>query len=297
MDGPFHEGERFVQRLAGELEEADMNGSMIGSLVPNGAVRFLEALPMVVLASSDREGATWASLVFGEPGFLRTETRAELLVDLDRALVDVEDPFWKSALEHPAVGALAIDLATRKRLRVNGDATVGPKELRIDVREAYPNCPKYIQRRRPAEPTFRPPRSPRQGNAVDEELAHLIGGCDTLFVASHHAERGADVSHRGGSSGFVRVLNEHTLRVPDYAGNGMFNTLGNLALDPRAGVTFVDFAQGLCLQASGRAQLIWDADEVETRRAWDFTLDCYRLTSLPNGLAWSEPEPSPYNPG
>jgi predicted pyridoxine 5'-phosphate oxidase superfamily flavin-nucleotide-binding protein len=72
----------------------------------------------------------------------------------------------------------------------------------------------------------------------------LIREADTFFIASSHRDGGADASHRGGNPGFVHVLNETKLIWPDYSGNGMFQTLGNLAIDPRAGLLFMDFESG-----------------------------------------------------
>ena len=57
---------------------------------------------------------------------------------------------------------------------------------------------------------------------------------DVLFIATAHATRGADASHRGGNPGFIEVLDGKTVRIPDYAGNSMFNTLGNLVVNPAA---------------------------------------------------------------
>jgi len=61
-----------------------------------------------------------------------------------------------------------------------------------------------------------------------------------------------DASHRGGEPGFVQVLDDNHLLWPDYAGNNHFNTLGNLLVDSRVGLLFVDFAGGHLLQLSGR---------------------------------------------
>ena len=87
-----------------------------------------------------------------------------------------------------------------------------------------------------------------------------------LYAANHgiataHPERGADASHRGGNPGFVRIVDAHTLLIPDYAGNTMFLTLGNIQANPRAGLLFVDFASGSLLQLSGTAEIGWDSAE------------------------------------
>ena len=66
-----------------------------------------------------------------------------------------------------------------------------------------------------------------------------------------------DASHRGGNPGFVKVTEPARLIFPDYAGNNHFNTLGNLVLDPRAGLLFVDFEHGDLLQLTGRVAIDW----------------------------------------
>jgi hypothetical protein len=74
-----------------------------------------------------------------------------------------------------------------------------------------------------------------------------------------------DVSHRGGKPGFVRVDidgGRGVLTIPDFRGNFMFNTLGNLAADPRAGLLLVGFEHGGTLQLSGRARIEWDQSAV-----------------------------------
>ena len=75
---------------------------------------------------------------------------------------------------------------------------------------------------------------------------------------------GADVSHRGGEPGFVRVAAPYRVLIPDYSGNMMFNTLGNLAADPRVGVLVIDFDSGATLQISGRATIVWERAAVAT---------------------------------
>src|SRR4030095_12436506 len=96
---------------------------------------------------------------------------------------------------------------------------------------------------------------------------------DTLFIASVHADAGADASHRGGQPGFVRVLDERRLLIPDYAGNTMFQTLGNIAADPRVGLLFVDFDTGATLQLTGRARILWEPEALAPLRGADRALE------------------------
>ena len=86
----------------------------------------------------------------------------------------------------------------------------------------------------------------------------LIRSADTFFLGTTHPERGNDASHRGGPAGFVRA-DPQTVDWPDYPGNNMFNSLGNLAVDPTAALLFIDFASGCTLQLSGSAYVGWHA--------------------------------------
>src|SRR6266487_5838449 len=95
---------------------------------------------------------------------------------------------------------------------------------------------------------------------LDFSEAHRqwIERADTFFIGSVHEQAGMDCSHRGGNPGFVRVKDELRVVFADYSGNNMFQTLGNLSLDSRAALIFLDFETGGTLQASGRAKIIWD---------------------------------------
>ena len=149
------------------------------------------------------------------------------------------------------VGLLVIDPATRRRLRLNGRAHGDT----IELSRVYGNCPKYIHAR--AVTFARGTAWSREGPALDAAHREWIRAADTFFLASRHPAEGADASHRGGPPGFVEVVDTRTLRFPDFAGNNMFNTLGNLLADARCGLLFPDFATGGTLQVSGRAEIAW----------------------------------------
>ena len=85
----------------------------------------------------------------------------------------------------------------------------------------------------------------------------LIRSADTFFLGTTHPERGNDASHRGGPAGFVHV-DHNTVEWPDYPGNNMFNSFGNLEIDPTAALLFIDFDSGRTLQLSGRAVVDWE---------------------------------------
>lgn len=306
IEAPFHEGELSVQARVGVLEEGRRNGAAIADSIIKGALKFIAQQPMAVIGSVDYERAVWASVLFGRPGFLQPEDDRAVLIDLTHAQHNPHDALWENIERDPRIGMLIIEFATRRRLRINGRVSrVNENQIRLDVDEAYPNCPKYIQRRRLVsdwKPLADKTRAePRRGRALMPQHQSLFASADTLFVASANPNGGVDASHRGGNPGFVRVLTETTLRIPDYVGNSMFNTLGNFVLHPHAGLALLDFNHGRILQLIGRPVIQWDADDAVnetggTNRYWDFQIEQWLETELPYEIQWELLEHSPMNP-
>ncbi len=260
----YHEGELLVQERTGQEVQAEQSGGVISERVIPGAIPFISQQQMVVLGSVDADQNVGASVLFGRPGFISAVNDRTVDVDLSQAGYDEHDPLWANIAGDPRVGMLVIELATRRRLRVNGNLKRADDErLRLDVMEAYPNCPKYIQRRHIANVSLGD--SPKEiqscaGDILTPSQRQSIAEAHTCFVASAHPERGVDASHRGGNPGFVEVLNERTLRIPDYAGNGMFNTLGNFVANPRAGLLFIDFDTNQTLQLVGKPEIRFELE-------------------------------------
>lgn len=306
VESPFHEGERAVQETAGEAAQGARSGGVIADSIIPGALPFIEKQRMVIVGSVDPAGDVWASIILGESGFIRTADSRTIELDPARVHQNPHDPLWANIEQDPRAGLLLIELATRRRLRVNGRfERIDRERLRLHVEEAYPNCPKYIQRRHLIAVTPAPGEAgtvPRTGGGLDAALEGLIGAADTLFVASVASSGGVDVSHRGGNPGFVRIVDERTLRIPDYPGNSMFNTLGNFAANPQAGLLFLDFEQSRVVQLIGRPEIRWDLDEAPeetggTGRSWDFEVHRWLETMLPFQVEWEFLDYSPFNPG
>jgi uncharacterized protein len=291
--GPFHEGELRVQAATGEAEAADHNGGMVGDHLVAGARKFLEQQALLGLASVDAEGNVWASVLEGEPGFARAPDAERVVIDLTSVARDGQDPLWANAQVGSDVGILAIHPATRARYRVNGTVSARSEgSLELRVREAFGNCPKYITRRLyRTTGTMASGGDAAFGATLGAEQLELIERADTFFIASRHPARGVDVSHRGGPAGFVRPLDARTLRIPDYPGNSLFNTLGNLAVHPRAGLVFPDFGGGRVLQLTGRTVLRLDQPDSDgasrgTGRFWDFAVDRFIDSPSPSRRRW-----------
>ncbi|HVQ31938.1 MAG TPA: pyridoxamine 5'-phosphate oxidase family protein, partial [Vicinamibacteria bacterium] len=273
-DGPFHPGELAVQARAGVAEEAERVGRIIGDALPSAFHPFLAEQRMAIAASVDEGDRVWASLLTGSPGFLRALDEERVLVEGGFA---PEDPLLRNLAANPALGLLAIDLARRRRLRVNGRGVRDGTRIFLAVEQAYGNCQKYIKPRL-VEPVGDGGATMRRATFLDAGQREWIAGADCFFIASRHPERGADASHRGGGAGFVSVVGPGTLSFPDYPGNNMFNTLGNIEAQPKVGLLFLDFEKGGMLQLTGRASLEWKrgvpgAGAGERRAVVSFALD------------------------
>ena len=282
---PFHAGERALQERLGLAERMRGVGQrVIRPFMPEQHRQFFAQLPFIMVGAVDTMGRPWASMLVGEPGFMRSPHDRQLDIAA-RAIPG--DPIADALRIGAPLGFLGIELQTRRRNRVNGRLlAIGDAGLSFAVEQTVGNCPQYIQGRDfewVRDASDNRPRSTQQGNALDADALRLIGQADTLFVATQapataiEPARGADVSHRGGRAGFVKIEDDRTLLVPDFAGNNMFMTLGNLQLDARAGVLFIDFERGDLLSLTGRAKLVWDGDELKAfdgaERAWRFHVD------------------------
>lgn len=159
-----------------------------------------------------------------------------------------------------SLGLLAINFATRRRAKLKGTAEVtADGRVLMHTERVYALCPKYIQQRvpdRPPDDRVRAETTTEAHRLSDRQRAR-IAEADTFFLATCHDESGADASHRGGPPGFVTVKDDRTLQFPDYPGNNMFNSFGNLVVDPRAGLVFPDFETGGGLQMTGVAAVDW----------------------------------------
>ncbi|MGW4436840.1 pyridoxamine 5'-phosphate oxidase family protein [Streptomyces sp. NPDC004596] len=288
----YHAGSRAVQDLAGVRDRADHVGRSLTPDIKPVAAAFLELQPLLVVGAADpATGRVWASPVTGAPGFVRATGPRRMSVT---GGPPPADPL-AAALTAPGtpVGTIALDPRTRRRMRLNGRLRPTPRGFAVAAEQVFANCPKYIQRRETCERVQdRVPGTPRPLTALGDEQAALVAAADTFFLATVHTD-GADASHRGGNPGFVRVVSPRELAWPDYPGNAMFRSLGNLHADPRAGLLFLDWTTGTTLQLTGSARTGFGAGGERTVR---FTVTGAVHTPAALPLRWSAPEYSPANP-
>ncbi|MGI8716018.1 MAG: pyridoxamine 5'-phosphate oxidase family protein [Solirubrobacteraceae bacterium] len=263
----FHAGEREVQRRAGVADVALRvgRGALQTAIDPEFAV-FLAQRPFLVAAAQAPDGRLWASLLVGPPGFARVldSQHVSLL-----AQPTAGDPLAAALAAGPvAIGLLALDAATRSRIRLNGSATATDAGILVSIEEVFGNCTKYIAQRIAVQVIDggRPDPTRSTGSRLSEAQRAFVARTDTAFVASAHAARGADASHRGGRPGFLEVAGDgRRVLLPDYSGNRMFQTLGNLTVDPRIGLLVIDWDTGRTVQLAGTAEILWDGPEVDAR--------------------------------
>ena len=298
---PWHAGERQLQEKVGVGERMEVLGQkVIRDYMPDQHREFYHQLPFMIAGTVDGSGQPWATLIEGEEGFVTSPDPRRLSFDLAAMALDPLDPASSGLDAGDAIGLLGIELHTRRRNRINGQIRqASAQRLEIAVEHSYGNCPQYIQLRQ-----YR--RVPERGGErvdsteLDARPRALIEGADTFFVASYvehdDGRRSVDVSHRGGRAGFVRVEGKR-LTIPDYAGNLFFNTLGNLSVNPRAGLLFVDFATGDVLQLGGRAEIILDSPLIKAfegaERLWTFDVEQVVLRPAAISLRWAFEEYAP----
>ncbi|WP_454694163.1 pyridoxamine 5'-phosphate oxidase family protein [Achromobacter aegrifaciens] len=287
---PWHAGERLLQQRAGVAERMEVAGpKVIRDYMPDQHRIFFQQLPFVVAGAVDGQGDPWAGVLEGLPGFVSSSDPRSLRVS---AMPDADDPLLAGLGPDQQVGLLGIELHTRRRNRANGRiAAWDGKRFEVAVTQSFGNCPQYIQAREfqfSRSPALRFPGTPQERGGLDDAARALIARSDTFFVATYADEGGrrVDVSHRGGKPGFVRVDGD-VLTIPDFSGNRFFNTLGNIALNPRAGLLFIDFERGDVLQLTGAAEVVLDSPEIAqfdgAERLW--RVHARRVVRRPGALA------------
>ncbi len=214
IDSPYHAGEQAVQARAGVRERAERSGRrMIRDFMPDEHRELFEKLPYVVVGTLDARNRPWASMLVGAPGFMRTPDARTLEIG---ARPVPGDPLSANLAPGAPVAVLGIELATRRRNRMNGTVIAADGErFAVSVHQSFGNCPQYIQARTPeavGATASAPKPAQAEGALLSPAAEGLVHGADTFFIASaspaargQGAAEGVDVSHRGGKPGFVRV--------------------------------------------------------------------------------------------
>lgn len=209
-------------------------------------------------------------------------------------------------------GALS---ASEKSDETADDTSIGKAgsvQLVLKIEQSLGNCPKYLNKKViTARETLQPRLASTDINLCDEAV-DLIRKADMFFISSSHKFEDMDTNHRGGPPGFLRVHKPEpdsstgsVLVWPEYSGNNLYQTLGNLMSTPRAGLCIPDFLTGDVLYVTGDTEVLINeaANRViaKSKLAVQLTVTAARLVK--DGLGFrgkpvDDPTAgqSPYNP-
>ena len=119
-------------------------------------------------------------------------------------------------------------------------------------------------------------------NVIDAEDKAFIEGLDMFFLATADEQGYPNCSYKGGEPGFVRVLDEHTVAFPNYDGNGMYLSTGNVLANPNVGLLFISFERGRRLRLNGVASIEEDDELMESYPEAQFVVRVRARAVFPN---------------
>ncbi|QWX85182.1 pyridoxamine 5'-phosphate oxidase family protein [Cellulophaga sp. HaHaR_3_176] len=279
MSNIFHKGQLAVQKIAGEEEIAKKRIPMVLNSLHTRSIPFIEHQILAFPGSEDTDGNIWLSVLIGERGFITIPSVQEIKFDISKITSSREDIFFTNIKTNPTVGLLFHEAARRARYRAWGTARQEENQLCFDIKLGYPSCPKHIQREviETPEKVEAISSNYQNGTILGELENEWISNAHTFFIATQTKKGAIESSHRGGNPGFIEIQENGRMRVPDYLGNSMFSTLGNIYENPKAALLFVDYKKGETLQLSGTAELQFDQNSEadfyksgETGRFWTF---------------------------
>ncbi|NML43128.1 flavin-nucleotide-binding protein [Ramlibacter sp. G-1-2-2] len=258
----WHPGEIAMQQAAGVAARMEpVAARVLRDHMPDQHREFFALLPFVIAGTLDANGQPRVSLLAGEPGFAHSPDPRRLRLDAPTGTRGFAD---EDLAEDSPVGLLGLQAHTGRRNRMNGRIETSDAEgFTVHVDQSFGNCPKYIHQREAVHAPAATAAHSILMTEFDGAARALVESADTFFIATAHpaaahgqdASEGVDVSHRGGPAGFVQVQ-DGSLLVPDYTGNSFFNTLGNLQLEPRCALLFVDFETGEQVHVQARGEVL-----------------------------------------
>jgi len=289
----FHQGEIELQQRLGAVVEEEHARQFIHTELKPEALPFIENQECVYLSATYPGGDIWLFPLIGK-NHIQVKALNMIHINLENLLLPLDRELIEYANEVFNVGLLFLDALTRRRYRVNGIAKIKGDIFEVIVMQAYPNCPKYIQSRSVSY-SDKNEELRTEGSSLNEHLKNVIINADTFYVASRSEHGDMDTSHRGGNPRFITVTEEGKLRIPDYQGNGLYNTLGNFLYFSKAGLLFFNYPNNEIIQLTGNVEIFID-DEFPDKRYWEFTVVKWKSRS--NGVQLKEQlfDYSPYNP-
>ncbi len=307
METTFHQGELFIQKMIGVDHLANRLERGISNELMPIAQQFISNQSMVYISSLDENNSVWISLLVCSGNCVEIIDTATIRLNTSKIISSKDALFFNNIKQNLNIGMLFMELGTRRRFRVNGTLSWdNENQITIAVGQAYGNCPKYIQRRvlnQPEGVSTKSKISEYRGSQLTTAESNIIINADTFFVGSSNKKNHLDASHRGGNKGFVKFIDNNTLKIPDYAGNNMYNTLGNFVEHSNAGFLFIDFENNSTLQLNGKASILFYQDSEgdleasgDTGRFWTFEIEAWIRRENQHYGNWQFEDFSPFNP-
>jgi NAD(P)H-flavin reductase len=333
----WHEGEKAIHKRAHVNFREDNPTSPF--LTPMAAYQ-ISRYPLMAIGTLDDDDRPWCTLWgSGEPPLSQPVAQSVIAIktDVDATFDPVVQTIWKGKDdgeivreegEGRLISGLSIHLEERGRVKLAGRLIAGALsadqgsleqsnkgksgsiQLVAKIEQSLGNCPKYLNKKVITSSTPKPvllSDSPH----LPQEALDLIEKADMFFVASAHEHEDMDANHRGGPQGFIRIEQPEnpdeasTLVWPEYSGNNLYQTLGNLEATPRAGLVIPDFETGDVLYLTGNTKILVGAEAsqviAKTNLAVSLKITAARLVQ--NGLPFrgtpvgdATNGRSPYNP-
>ncbi|KAK4635827.1 hypothetical protein CLAFUW4_02052 [Fulvia fulva] len=284
---PWHEGEKKVAEL---MHTPPYDNPTVPTLSPQLS-NHLQIAPLIAIGTLDKQGRPWTTLWGGRKGL--SQPLGGGIIGIKTPVTGKHDPVVEELFGKEATGevvreegkgrmvsGLSIDLETRKRTKMYGrmiagaltkknDEVTGVEEATVEaqlvlkVEQSLGNCPKYLNKKHP-EMAPANPRLESDSKQLSSDAAALLEKADMFFVSSAQHDQDMDTNHRGGPQGFLRLAsNEESGAVlcwPEYSGNRLYQTLGNLQVNPVAGLCVPDFDTGDMLYMTGTTEILFGKD-------------------------------------
>lgn len=325
---PWHEGESKVRKA---MHAPDVDNPTVPALSPQLA-NHLQLAPLIAIGTLDSQGRPWTTLWGnGDKGFARpigdgiVGIRTPVTGQHDPVIEelfgkDVNGQIVREEGKGRMVSGLTIDLETRKRVKMFGRMAAGALGLREDevldhnehiaevqlvlkIEQSLGNCPKYLNKKHIVQAVAKP-ELVSDSPTLPQRALDLLAKADLFFISSSQYNYDMDTNHRGGPPGFVRVLSNDpsgaVLCYPEYSGNRLYQTLGNLSVNPLAGICVPDFESGDMLYVTGSTEILIGKDAANvlprSNLAIKLTITSARFVAAALPFHGIEGERSPYNP-
>ncbi|GAB7329254.1 hypothetical protein MBLNU13_g01063t1 [Cladosporium sp. NU13] len=323
----WHEGEI---AMAKAMRVPDMDNPTVPTLSPQLA-NHARIAPLIAIGTLDKQSRPWTTLWGGEKGI--SQPIAQGILGIRSQVARQHDPVVEelvgkegngTVVREEGVGrmvsGLTIDLETRKRTKLYGRMVAGALSMREDeatetqqhvaevqlvlkIEQSLGNCPKYLNKKH-VELAESNPELVSDSPQLPQQALDLLSKADLFFLSSANHDQDMDTNHRGGPAGFVRVISNDpsgaVLCYPEYSGNRLYQTLGNLKVNPVVGICVPDFDTGDMLYLTGTTEILIGPDAAKvlprSNLAVKITTTAARFVATALPFRGISGESSPYNP-